>query len=61
MKAYLGALIEKSNSKQNSQLETSIQKAFKQTIKKATTNQKENNMFLFVGAEKDLKKPIEIA
>ena len=61
MKAYLGALIEKSNSKQNPQLETSIQKAFKQTIKKATTNQKENNMFLFVGAEKDLKKPIEIA
>ena len=61
MKAYLGALIEKSNSKQNSQLEASIQKAFKQTIKKATTNQKENNMFLFVGAEKDLKKPIEIA
>ncbi|MEJ2240965.1 MAG: hypothetical protein P8Y18_02315 [Candidatus Bathyarchaeota archaeon] len=61
MKAYLGALIEKSNSKQNSQLETSIQKAFKQNIKKATTNQKENNMFLFVGTEKDLKKPIEIA
>ncbi len=56
MKAYFGALIDKSVSKQNSQLSDKLQKEFKKTFKKSTVNKKEHNTFLFLGAEKSLEK-----
>ena len=58
MKAYFGALIDKSISKQNSQLADKIEKEFKKKIKKISVNKKEHNTFLFLGAEKNLEKPI---
>jgi putative ABC transport system ATP-binding protein len=60
MKAYFGALIDKSISKQNSQLASKIGKEFKKKIKKAAVNRKEHNTFLFLGAEKTLEEPIKI-
>ncbi|MEJ2240805.1 MAG: hypothetical protein P8Y18_01495 [Candidatus Bathyarchaeota archaeon] len=60
MKAYFGALIDKSISKQNSQLADKIEKEFKKKIKKTAVNKKEHNTFLFLGAEKNLEKPISI-
>ncbi|MEJ2271408.1 MAG: ABC transporter ATP-binding protein [Candidatus Bathyarchaeota archaeon] len=58
MNAYFGALIDKSISKQNSQLADEIEKEFKKKIKKISVNKKENNTFLFLGVEKNLEKPI---
>jgi putative ABC transport system ATP-binding protein len=59
MKAYFGALIDKSVSKQNLQLADKIEKELKKKLKKATINKKEHNTFLFLGAEKNLEKPIK--
>ena len=60
MKAYFGALIDKSISKQNLQLGDKIQKEFRKKIKKSTVNKKEHNTFLFLGAEKILEKPLKM-
>ena len=60
MKAYLGALIDKSISKQNSQLASKIEKEFKKKIKKVTLNRKEHNTYLFLEAEKNLEQPIKL-
>lgn len=57
MKAYLGALIDKSVSKQNVQLTNNIEKEFRKNFKKSTVNKKEHNTFLFLGVEKRLEKP----
>ena len=59
MKAYFGALIDKSISKQNSQLIDNIEKEFKKKIKKSTVSKKEHNTFLFVGVKKSLEKPLQ--
>jgi putative ABC transport system ATP-binding protein len=59
MKAYFGALIDKSVSKQNSQLADKIEKEFKKKIKKSTISKKEHNTFLFLGAEKNVEKPLQ--
>ena len=59
MKAYFGALIDKSVSKQNSQLADKIEKELKKKIKKSTISKKEHNTFLFLGAEKNLEKPLQ--
>ncbi len=60
MKAYLGALIDKSISKQNSQLASKIEKEFKKKIKKVALNRKEHNTYLFLEAEKNLEQPIKL-
>ena len=60
MKAYFGALIDKSISKQNSRLADKIEKGFKKKIKKTSVNRKEHNTFLFLGAEKNLEKLITL-
>ena len=59
MKAYFGALIDKSVSKQNSQLIDKIEKEFKKKIKKSTISKKEHNTFLFIGVKKSLEKPLQ--
>ena len=59
MKAYFGALIDKSVSKQNSQLADKIEKEFKKKIKKSTISKKEHNTFLFFGVKKSLEKPLQ--
>jgi len=59
MKAYFGALIDKSISKQNSQLSNKIEKEFKKKIKKSTISKKEHNTFLFLRNEKNLEKPLQ--
>jgi len=60
MKAYFGALIDKSVSKQNSQLAEKIQKEFKRKFKKIKVNKKEHNTFFFLGVDKSLEKPIKM-
>jgi hypothetical protein len=60
MKAYFGALIDKSVSKQNAQLAEKIQKEFKRNFKKSTVNKKDHNTFLFLGVEKNLEKPLKM-
>jgi len=60
MKAYFGALIDKSVSKQNLKLADRIQKEIRKNFKKSTINKKEHNTFLFLGAEKSLEKPLEM-
>ena len=57
MNAYFGTLIDKSLSKQNTQLVEKIEKELKKKIKKLTIFKKESNTFLFIGIEKNLKKP----
>ncbi len=59
MKVYFGALIDKSVSKQNSQLIDKIEKEFKKKIKKSTISKKEHNTFLFIGVKKSLEKPLQ--
>jgi len=59
VKAYFGALIDKSVSKQNSQLIDKIEKEFKKKIKKSTISKKEHNTFLFIGVKKSLEKPLQ--
>ena len=60
MKAYFGALIDKTVSKQNLKLAKNLQKEIKKNIRKSTINMKEHNTFLFLGAEKNFKTPFEI-
>jgi len=60
MKAYFGALIDKTVSKQNSKLAENLQKEIRKNFKKSTVSRKEHNTFLFLGAEKSLKKPFEL-
>jgi putative ABC transport system ATP-binding protein len=60
MKAYMGALIDKSVSKQNTQLAEKIQKEFKRNLKKFTINKKEHNTFFFLRVAKSLEKPLKI-
>jgi len=60
MKAYLGTLIDKSVSKQNSKLAEKIQQKFKRNFKKITVSKKEHNTFFFLGVEKNLEKPLEM-
>ena len=60
MKAYVGALIDKTISKQNAKLAENLQKEIKKNFKKSTVSRKEHNTFLFLGAEKSLKKPFEL-
>ncbi len=60
MKAYFGALIDKSVSKQNLQLADKLQKEFKKNFKKSIVNKKEHNTFLFLRAEKKLEKPTKL-
>ncbi len=60
MKTYLGAIIDKSISKQNSQLADKIEKEFKKKIKKTAIQKKEHNTFLFFGTEKNLENQIQI-
>ena len=60
MKAYFGAIIDKTDSKLNSKLVDSIQKEFKKNLKKSTVNKKEHNTFLFMRAEKSLEKSLEL-
>jgi putative ABC transport system ATP-binding protein len=60
VKAYFGALIDKSVSKQNLQLADKLQKEFKKNFKKSIVNKKEHNTFLFLRAEKDLVKPTKM-
>lgn len=60
MKAYFGAIIDKSLSKQNSQLADKIQNEFKKNFRNATVSKKEHNTFLFMRAEKSLEKAAEI-
>jgi putative ABC transport system ATP-binding protein len=59
MKAYFGAIIDKTDSKLNSKLVDSIQKEFRKNLKKSTVNKKEHNTFLFMRAEKPLEKSLE--
>jgi putative ABC transport system ATP-binding protein len=59
MKAYFGALVDKSVPKQNLQLADKIEKEIKKKIKKSTINKKEHNTFLFLAAEKKLEKPLQ--
>ncbi len=59
MKAYFGALIDKSVSKQNTQLANKIEKEFKKRLRKSAVSKKEHNTFLFLGAEKNLEKPLK--
>jgi putative ABC transport system ATP-binding protein len=59
MKAYFGALIDKSISKQNVQLADKIKKELKKKIKKSKINKKEHNIFLFLGVEKKLPETIK--
>lgn len=60
MKAYFGALIDTSVSKQNSQLADKIQKEFRKKFKKSAVNKKEHNTFLFLEVEKSLEKQLEV-
>ena len=60
MKAYFGALIDKSASKQNAKLAEKIKNAFKRNFRKATVNNKEHNTFLFLGVEKSLETPLKM-
>ena len=60
MKAYFGALIDRSVSKQNLQLADKIGKEFKKNFRKSTINKKEHNTFLFLGVEKSLEKPLKM-
>ena len=59
MKAFFGAIIDKSLSKQNSQLADKIKNEFRKNFRKATVSKKEHNTFLFLKAEKSLEKPPE--
>ena len=60
MKAYFGALIDKTISKQNQKLAENLQKEIRKNFKKSTVNRKEHNTFLFLRAEKSFKKPFEL-
>ena len=60
MKAYFGAIIDNSLSKQNSQLADKIKKEFRKNFRKAIVSKKEHNTFLFLRAEKSLEKPAEM-
>jgi putative ABC transport system ATP-binding protein len=60
VKAYFGALIDKSASKQNAKLAEKLQNAFKIKFRKATVNSKEHNTFLFLGVEKSLETPLKM-
>jgi len=60
MKAYVGALIDKTVSKQNSKLAENLQKEIRKNFKKSTVSRKEHNTFLFLGVEKRFKKPFEL-
>jgi len=60
MKAYFGALMDKTDSKQNLKLADKIQKEIRKNLKKSTVNKKEHNTFLFLRAEKPLEKPLEL-
>ncbi len=60
MKAYFGAIIDKSLSKQNSQLADKIKNEFRKNFRKATVSKKEHNTFLFLRAEKSLEKAAEM-
>ena len=60
MKAYFGALIDKTDSKQNLKLADKIQKEIRKNFKKSTVNKKEHNTFLFLRAENPLEKPLEL-
>jgi len=60
MKAYFGALIDKSLSKQNSKLADKIRNELRKNFRKATFSKKEHNTFLFLKAEKSLEKAPEM-
>ena len=60
MQAYFGALVDKSISKQNSQLCNKIKKEFKKIFKKSTINTKEHNTFLFLRVKKSIEKTLEM-
>ena len=60
MKAFFGAIIDKSLSKQNSQLADKIKNEFRKNFRKAAVSKKEHNTFLFLRAEKSLEKATEI-
>ena len=60
MKAYFGALIDKSLSKQNSKLADKIRNELRKNFRKATVSKKEHNTFLFLKAEKSLEKAPEM-
>jgi putative ABC transport system ATP-binding protein len=60
MKAYFGAIIDKSLSKQNSQLADKIRNEFRKNFRKAAVSKKEHNTFLFLRAEKSLEKTPEM-
>jgi hypothetical protein len=60
MKAYFGALIDKSASKQNAKLTEKLQNTFKRYFRKATVNSKEHNTFLFLEVEKSLETPLKM-
>lgn len=60
MKAYFGALIDKTVSNQNSKLAEKLLKEIKKNFNKSTVNRKEHNTFLFLRAEKSFEKPFEL-
>ena len=60
MKAYFGAIIDKTDSKQNSKLADNIKKVIRKNLRKSTIIKKEHNTFLFLRAEKSLEKPLEL-
>ncbi|MCW8801939.1 MAG: ABC transporter ATP-binding protein [Candidatus Bathyarchaeota archaeon] len=60
MKAYVGALIDKNVSKQNQKLAENLQKEIRKNFKKSTINRKEHNTFLFLGAKKSFKQPVDL-
>lgn len=61
MKVYFSALIDKSVSPENSKLSRKLQRDLKKTLKipSSSVNSNVHNAFIFLGAEKPLKKPFD--
>jgi hypothetical protein len=61
VKVYFSALIDKSVSPENSKLSRKLQRDLKKTLKipSSSVNSNVHNAFIFLGAEKPLKKPFD--
>jgi putative ABC transport system ATP-binding protein len=62
MKVYFSALIDKSVSAENSKLSRRLQSDLKKSLKvpRSSVNSNVHNSFIFLGAEKPLKKPFDV-
>ena len=60
MRAYFGALMDKSDSKLNSKLINNLQREFKKNFRKSIIDKKEHNTFLFFRVEKSLENSFDL-